>query len=587
MPPLPPQPPPALPQLGAPSAAGAGAAALAHGLQCGGESPEEMLLRMLCRGAGMAGVQLDAVRLRQAMQTDPSVQLILSAIRSKEGDLARLREGLESTKTGQAVAHGQRSLVGGARCLRVAGAPRVQRLKARGLRLGDGLLAHAPAREKAAELLVGAWQVVDGRLAQVSGQDLAACLAPGPAKLLGLYSQHVRKLLGCLEALDLGSLQMSVPLGASGAVVSEQLEQRLAESLQASGADPRLAGADLLERLRGARPGAPAWESALLECMNGEALAGGALRAVERGEALLRGLDRVQSSGLLRGVLDHIEGADLEGKLLEGIASFDTGAFLGDLSRALDSWPARELLLNRLLDCCLEGLLDVLPAMRIPELRGEHRRVAYKVLDLDMSGVRFRKEDVHLTLPGLPGTSAAAAASPPPPPQGCEQAVPLGDWSPSDLLRLEARGISAEFRHLRCALRPPLLPEVCVTTDARAAGITLRVGFARGLVAGSRGESRPGLRVSRLQVTMESLQISLDKSSYSRLFNPLIGYFSDLLKGYVCGCLEERLAGPAGELCAGLGALLAEAEPILFTLGKASAVAAEHMPQSEKFHAKG
>lgn len=310
---------------------------------------------------------------------------------------------------------------------------------------------------------------------------------------------------------------------------------------------------------------------------------------MEKGEALLRGLDRIQSSGLLRSALEHLEGEDLEGRLLRGIARFDARAFLADFHGALDSAQgARERLLSRLLDCCLEGLLDVVPAMRIPELTGEHRRIAYRVVDLDMSGVRFRKEDVHLTMPGLVGVSSTS----PPAAQGCKQAASHDDWNPSDLVRLEAQGVSAEFRHLRCALKPPLLPEVCVTTDAKALGITLRIGFAKDAAVSGRREAHPGLKVSRLQVAMESLDISLDKSNYSRLFNPLIGYFNDLLKGYVCGCLEECLAGPARELCTGLGSLLAEAEPLLDALGKASAALSkqppdEQEPCAEKLHAEG
>mmetsp|Transcript_72817 Transcript_72817/g.225179 ORF Transcript_72817/g.225179 Transcript_72817/m.225179 type:complete len:247 (+) Transcript_72817:224-964(+) len=224
--------------------------------------------------------------------------------------------------------------------------------------------------------------------------------------------------------------------------------------------------------------------------------------------------------------------------------------------------------------------------MRIPELSGEHRRIAYRILDLDMSGVRFRKEDVRLTLPGLPSASAATAQ--PPPSSG--KAAPCGGWSSSDLLRLEAQGVSAQFRRLRCALKPPLLPEVCVTTDARAAGIKLYVGFAKGSTCGSGGELQPGLRVARLEVTIDCLEISLDKSGYSRLFNPLIGYFNEELKAYVCGCLEDRLVGPARELCRGLGALLAEAEPLLSALDRASAALgkqpADEQPSSptDKLH---
>merc|ERR1712060_825521 len=147
-----------------------------------------------------------------------------------------------------------------------------------------------------------------------------------------------------------------------------------------------------------------------------------------------------------------------------------------------------------------------------------------------MAGLCFTKQDVRISLPGLTGSSQVA-----------------------DFLLLEAQGVSAEFPRLRCKLKPRMMPEASVITNAHASGITLFVGF----VLGPAGDGQPrSFQVSQLRVGMASLEITLDKSVYARLFNPLIGYLNRQLKAYIFEVLQARLHDPVSDFCKGLNTVL-------------------------------
>eukprot|EP00811_Abedinium_folium_P023570 NODE_3315_length_2055_cov_2.512967.p1 GENE.NODE_3315_length_2055_cov_2.512967~~NODE_3315_length_2055_cov_2.512967.p1 ORF type:complete len:389 (-),score=133.07 NODE_3315_length_2055_cov_2.512967:58-1224(-) len=303
----------------------------------------------------------------------------------------------------------------------------------------------------------------------------------------------------------------------------------------------------MLARFRGQQPGASPLEAALAGQMQDDGLAAKAEAAVEKGEALMDRLSRLQGR-VFDGVLEHIESEDVESKVLEGISRFNPDMFLADLELAAAdrSGGMRQTFVNQLLDQCLSGLLAMLPGVRVPEVSGTYRNTAYTCYDLDMGGLKFRKEDVHVALAGLAGAATAAT-----------------EKASGEVALLFARDVAAEFPRLRCTLKPKMLPKATVVTTARAAGITICLAFA----TATGTDAKVGdLVVSRLQVTMEKLDIALDKGKCAPLFNPIVAYLNTSLKAYICRSLEVRLAEPAVELCAMLESLLKAAAPLLRAL---------------------
>lgn len=416
----------------------------------------------------------------------------------------------------------------------------MKQLRARTQGLGEHLMSNEMACSKAAQLLTGAWGCIDDKLKRCN-PEIAAHIGCVSTRLTSKYASRLMGMLGNLETLELGQLQLDIPfLGFCGQAVATQLEQHISKGLEGSNVDSRLASAELLDRFRSNKSNAPAWEVVVLETLDDPELASSASRLFGKGEAFMRSFGALQNSAMLHGVLNHLEHEDLEGKMLNVVSRLDTGALLSDFDEALISSKAREGFANQLLECCLDGLLDVAPSIRVPEVSGVHHHTAYRVLDLDMSGLRFRKEDVQLSFPNR--TSGPAAA----------------------VVQLEARNVSAEFGQLRCFLKPKLLPEISVLTRARAVGITLHVGLAWGPSVCTK---RVRLEVVQLHVGMDSLEISLDSSKCARLFNSLIGYLNESLKAHICKCLEVSLKQPIDELCLGIDVLLADAGPFAAALG--------------------
>merc|ERR1719174_2239460 len=62
-----------------------------------------------------------------------------------------------------------------------------------------------------------------------------------------------------------------------------------------------------------------------------------------------------------------------------------------------------------------------------------------------MSGIRFRKEDVAISVFGLKGAAGSAVRAVTRPHE-------------SEILRLDACRVTAQFDKLSCAVKPPLIP---------------------------------------------------------------------------------------------------------------------------------
>lgn len=69
-----------------------------------------------------------------------------------------------------------------------------------------------------------------------------------------------------------------------------------------------------------------------------------------------------------------------------------------DGEAALSDEDARDRLVNRIKDSALDFFLEVLPDLPVPPIEGVKDGVAYNISDLDLSGVKLKKEDVTVSI---------------------------------------------------------------------------------------------------------------------------------------------------------------------------------------------
>lgn len=514
----------------------------------------------------------------------------LQRVRERISLPERLRGRVTEARTGEVLADGRQRLVVAARGARDVSVPPMQSLEAS----ARAVLADETVRLRAAELLLGGWEIIDHKLA-TSGPALAAgattFAASASAVLLKESEARVYQLLDLLESLDLGRLRLDVPLLLCGVLLTDQLEPQIVAALKNDPRDSRLVSAELLERVKASssspgswapppqdalgvlhklgvavpqqveqamrsvsgRESGPSWEETLLRGLDNEAVARKAEGAVAAGEAMFHGLSAAASNKLLTGMIDNLGKEEVRRGFLDGVERFNSKAFLNDLHCATRSRKGCEFFVTEILELCLDSILRVLPSVRIPEVSGTHKTIAYRVLDLDMSGLRFHRKDIRVRMKDVDTIvkliqSSSTASRP----------------KEMDVVTMEAHHVTAEFSGLHCKFKPPLLPEVAFDTHAQAKGIKLHMDIA--LCAGG-DRQKLSLRISRLHIRMESLDMNLENSSYARMFNPLVWYLREFLKGYICGVLQSKIGGPSGELVRGLNRLLETFGPTLALLG--------------------
>lgn len=494
-------------------------------------------------GAGVAAAR--------ALQQDP--------LHRAQQEVQRLGARARNGQSGQVAEQGYQQLNRQAQQLRDTGVTQLDELKAHGARFAQGVTADDALREKASSLLVSLSQRVDRAIVQHS-PALAAQAGSGAATLAVSCAGGVQRCVGLLQI---------------------ELERRMVEALRAEG-DRAEAGAQLLDRLSevsgdpallasmssgdalavvdALNVGAPAGArralaqdrdraagDALVDAANCDSMSGLIQRATERGSALMSRVESMAENAVVVATLENLGSEELHRDALDGFQRFEPDAFLRDADVACQSAEGRQIFADRLLNVCLDCLLRVVPKTRIPEASGTHQGISFKLFDINMSGVQFRKDDVNITLQNgdWPGSQSALH-------QGTV-----------DVFQLVASNVSARFEHLRCKLKPKMVPEVSLVTNAKADGIVVRMHFAMR----SQGGQAASLFVKNMKVSMQFLDITLDNSRYATLFNPLVSHLRQFLKNYISSFMEVSLAEPVNHLCGALNDILQEAGPLMSILG--------------------
>mmetsp|Transcript_76890 Transcript_76890/g.249042 ORF Transcript_76890/g.249042 Transcript_76890/m.249042 type:complete len:479 (-) Transcript_76890:134-1570(-) len=113
---------------------------------------------------GTGSFEQTAERLLKVALADESLLEDLKEADVSWSDFHRLASRFRATQIGQQVVSSEEQLRDQSRRIRVAGAPQVDRLQMRANRLRQHLMADDDAREKAGQLLAGAWRCMDRKL---------------------------------------------------------------------------------------------------------------------------------------------------------------------------------------------------------------------------------------------------------------------------------------------------------------------------------------------------------------------------------------------------------------------------------------
>jgi hypothetical protein len=286
--------------------------------------------------------------------------------------------------------------------------------------------------------------------------------------------------------------------------------------------------------------------AALLDSLDDDGLVNGASGLVMKGEELLTKFHEFRSSETLAQVMQHLENEDLERDVLSVLHQVQPEKLISSAEQALSSAEARDALVSQIKDTCLEFVLKILPAINIEKYAGCDNGCEWEINDISFSDVRFRKENVHITL--------------------CDPAF-LGQPD-VEVLQVSAWDISAHFKNMRVNVAQTAMPYLVAEgkAEARADRMTLRLAFR--LVPSGLSHSAPWkLVVSRRSVEIETLDLTVTETVYAQMINALSYFFSEGLKEYACERICCHLDARTETLCNALNAALSALAPMLRKIG--------------------
>lgn len=220
------------------------------------------------------------------------------------------------------------------------------------------------------------------------------------------------------------------------------------------------------------------------------------------------------SGAILNAVLDKMEDDQLEDHLFSSMKTFDTNALIArahDVVNQPDAWAA---LVNDIKDSVLRFILEILPTIRLPKIVDQYDTgiaglINYTVDSLDLGGICFRMEDVEIVFPQ--------------------------DENKAFGVVFTARNVSATFNNLLITFEQLNFPYVAgspvATSDAQ--GISLDLEFSI--------DRNGKMDLSRHEIAIESLTLTVDEMGFAFVINALATLFSVIIKDYIRRELEDRI----------------------------------------------
>lgn len=305
------------------------------------------------------------------------------------------------------------------------------------------------------------------------------------------------------------------------------------------------------------KAGGGTFAKALVGSLEEDTIADRTQMVIKEAEKNIDTLLALKDNITVAGVIEHLEGEDIEGEIMKALENFDVEKMLAEMESAVTSDEARQRLVSNMLDICLDFMLRVLPGIKIPQIEGTYREIWWEVKNLDMAGIKFRKENVKITLGDFEKLRRIAKDQ-------------VGGTSADlDLLILDAWDISAHFYDIECNCEQTYLPYLWAggLAHASAYGMSLKIAFRLKMNEDGEALMPPQMELSRREMTMTDLELVVEESTVSWLINSLSYMLVERLKVYVCRNLMEQLDAQMDPLCNSLNAMLAQAQPFFAKLG--------------------
>jgi hypothetical protein len=336
------------------------------------------------------------------------------------------------------------------------------------------------------------------------------------------------------------------------------------------------------------------------DSLNSKGMALVAAEMLKQGDKVVGALEAFSNSDTVQLAMIRLQDMDIESTLGDTIKKFDSNKALNLAEGVLTNAEARSQLVNETKDRVLEFLLENLPTMTVPDIQGVKDDVQFAITGLDMSGFKLRKEDVkvevgsslkeelfsctavgigakfarvrwkyeQLYFPYLSGSGLADAnvinasvrlgLKLVRVPKGLVRAV---RGSSTDMLAAATAEDEAAFYRMFPKLRGPveaIRNGIANLADAQRqiAGGSSPSAAASASAAGGNAASiwseyadwEPVLVLSSKVIAMESLQLNIEDSSLSWLYNLLASVFSGLIREYVCTSLRDVVSAHSAML---------------------------------------
>lgn len=347
------------------------------------------------------------------------------------------------------------------------------------------------------------------------------------------------------------------------------------------------------------------------DSLNSKGMALVAAEVLKQGDKVVGALEALSSSDTVQLAMIRLQDMDIESTLGDTIKKFDSNKALNLAEGVLTNAEARAQLINDTKDRVLEFLLENLPTMTVPDIQGVKDDVQFAITGLDMSGFKLRKEDVkvevgsslkeelfsctavgirakfarvrwkyeQLYFPYLSGSGLADAnvinasvrlgMKLVRVPKGLVRAIRGSSTDSPDLLAAPTAEDEENFYRMFPKLRAPV--EAIRNGMNDLADAQMHVATTGGASPSASADSavaariwsdyldwEPVLVLSSKVIAMESLELNIEDSSLSWLYNLLASVFSGLIREYVCTSLRDVVSAHSAMLLGSVNSVAAK-----------------------------
>ncbi|KAH8096295.1 hypothetical protein JL720_3658 [Aureococcus anophagefferens] len=279
-------------------------------------------------------------------------------------------------------------------------------------------------------------------------------------------------------------------------------------------------------------------ESPLKSALEDVAGSGGvAPRAAADGDAAVDGVRRV---------------ADASASLLETLSALNRDERVMHFAQmATDDDGVRDAL-DAVNDAALGFLLRHLPAMPVPPVDVESDNVDYFLDNLNLSQLRIDENDVTVDVASSDGSRVVRKGV------GLRAGGDDADGGGGARVALKAVRISATFPNLTWRFRQKQFPflEAEGRADVAVADASVALALSARRRNSESGDPEPVVALTRCDVAIDDLELTMDEHRFSWVFNSLAGLFRDQIRDYVCEALRDLVVDKSRDLLEPINALL-------------------------------